>query len=61
MAINPIKHFRHKHSLSQRKQAEMLGVGIRTVQRWESGERAPHSMTLQLLERIDKELDERTP
>lgn len=56
--MNKIKQFRHKHKLSQRKLAELLEVGIRTVQRWEYGERKPHQMTLQLIEKLDDELTE---
>lgn len=53
--MNQIKQFRKRHNLSQRQLAELLGAGIRTVQRWESGERTPHTMTLELLKRLDTE------
>lgn len=50
---NKIKQFRLKHNLSQRKLAELLKVNPRTVQKWEAGDRKPHVMTLELLNRID--------
>ena len=52
---NKIKQFRKRHKLSQRKLAELLKVNVRSVQRWESGERKPHAMTLQLLEKLNQE------
>lgn len=53
--MNQIKQFRKKHKLSQRQLAELLQVNIRSVQRWESGERTPHPMTLQLLEKLGQQ------
>ncbi len=52
-----IKEFRKKHNLSQRKLAELLQVNPRTVQKWESGERVPHPMTIALIERMEADLD----
>lgn len=53
--MNLIKQYRLKHKLSQRELAEELGVNVRSVQRWESGERTPHPMTLKLLEKFEQE------
>lgn len=52
--MNLIKQFRKKHKLSQRALAELLGVNIRSVQRWETGERNPSKQTLKMLELLDK-------
>lgn len=57
--MNKINQFRHKHNLSQRKLAEMLGVNIRSVQRWESGDREPRHMVFKLLEEIELRLKSR--
>lgn len=56
--MNSIKKIRHKYKLTQRKLAELLEVEIRTVQRWEYGEREPHLMTLKLIQKLDDELSE---
>jgi len=55
--MNKIKQFRIKHKLSQRKLAGLLQVNYRTIQHWEAGTRTPHNMTLELLKRLDVELD----
>lgn len=47
-----IKKFRKDHRLSQRQLAQKLGVNIRSIQRWESGDRTPHPMTLRLIEHL---------
>jgi DNA-binding transcriptional regulator YiaG len=53
---NKIKQYRHKHKLSQRELAEKLHKNIRTIQRWESGEREPHESIYMLLGISDEEL-----
>jgi DNA-binding transcriptional regulator YiaG len=53
--MNKIKQYRKRHKLSQRKLAELLHVNVRSVQRWESGERTPHKMVLMLITKLQKE------
>ena len=44
-----LRHARHEAGLSQTALAERLGVKLKTVQGWESGQRAPRSNKLQFL------------
>lgn len=48
-----IKQFRKLHKLSQRQLSSLLKVNVRTIQRWESGDRTPHPMVYELLEKLD--------
>lgn len=59
--MNQIKQFRKRHKLSQRQLADLLKVNVRSVQRWESGERTPHPMTIQLMEKIAQDLKQKNP
>lgn len=38
--MNRIKELRKQHKLSQRAFADIVGVSVRTIQKWESGETA---------------------
>jgi putative transcriptional regulator len=49
-----IKRIREKKSYSQSVFAKVLNVSIKTVQSWESGQRAPSQAALRLLEIVDK-------
>ena len=49
-----IKKIREKNRYSQGVFAKVLNVSIKTVQSWESGQRAPSKATLRLLEIVDK-------
>lgn len=53
--VNQIKQFRTTHKLSQRALAELLGVNIRSVQRWETEERNPSKSILKMLELLNRE------
>ena len=46
-----IKEMRKKRGLSQTDLATKLGVSMKTVARWESGERVPNALYLEMLER----------
>ncbi len=48
-----IKRIREKNRYSQGVFAKVLNVSIKTVQSWESGQRAPSQATLRLLEIVD--------
>jgi len=47
-----VKDFRKKLGLSQKAFAELLGVSLRTVQRWERGESKPSKMALSRLAQL---------
>jgi len=49
-----IKKIRISHNYSQGVFAKVLNVSIKTVQSWESGQRAPSHAALRLFEIIDK-------
>jgi len=49
-----IKRIREKNRYSQSVFAKVLNVSIKTVQSWESGQRAPSQAALRLLEIVDK-------
>ncbi len=49
-----IKKIREKNRYSQGLFAKVLNVSIKTVQSWESGQRAPSHSALRLLEIVDK-------
>ena len=49
-----IKKIREKNRYSQGVFARVLNVSIKTVQSWESGQRAPSQAALRLLEIVDK-------
>lgn len=49
-----IKKIREKNKYSQGVFARILNVSIKTVQSWESGQRAPSQAALRLLEIVDK-------
>jgi putative transcriptional regulator len=49
-----IKKIREKNKYSQGIFAKVLNVSIKTVQSWESGQRAPSQAALRLLEIVDK-------
>jgi len=47
-----VKDFRKKLGLSQKAFAELLGVSLRTVQRWERGESKPSKLALSRLAQL---------
>src|SRR5262249_25887944 len=49
-----IKKIRERNRYSQGVFARVLNVSVKTVQSWESGQRAPSHAALRLLEIIDK-------
>lgn len=49
-----IKKIREERHYSQGVFAKVLNVSIKTVQSWESGQRAPSHAALRLLEIVDK-------
>ena len=49
-----IKKIREEKNYSQGVFAKVLNVSIKTVQSWESGQRAPSHAALRLLEIVDK-------
>src|ERR1700722_7241413 len=49
-----IKKIRETNSYSQSIFAKILNVSVKTVQSWESGQRAPSHAALRLLEIVDK-------
>jgi putative transcriptional regulator len=49
-----IKDIREKKHYSQGVFAKVLNVSIKTIQSWESGQRAPSHAALRLLEIVDK-------
>lgn len=49
-----IKKIREKNKYSQSIFARILNVSVKTVQSWESGQRAPSQAALRLLEIVDK-------
>ncbi len=49
-----IKKIREKNRYSQGLFAKVLNVSIKTVQSWESGQRAPSQSALRLLEIVEK-------
>lgn len=49
-----IKKIREKNKYSQGVFAKVLNVSVKTVQSWESGQRAPSQAALRLLEIVDK-------
>ena len=51
-----IKEERTKHELTQKQLAELMGVTVRTVGRWENGHRQPSAQMLELLQIKLKEL-----
>lgn len=51
-----ILRLRQRHGLSQRQVSEMLGVGLRTLQRWEAGEQAPPAYFARALRDLSHEL-----
>lgn len=50
-----IRNIRKKHSLSQRKFAEIMGISQKTVESWETGRNTPSGMAKKLLIAIDKD------
>ena len=54
MTGDEIKALRHRLGLSQAVFARMLGVGLRTAQRWESGESRPIGLSREALRRLAK-------
>ena len=51
---NNIKNIRKRGDYSQSIFAKILNVSVKTVQSWESGDRAPSHAALRLLEIVDK-------
>lgn len=51
-----IKELRTQHGLTQKQLAELIGVTVRTVERWEAGDRAPSPQVLELLQIKLKEM-----
>lgn len=51
-----LRRLRQRHGLSQRQVSEMLGVGLRTLQRWESGATAPPIYLARALRDLSREL-----
>lgn len=51
-----MRRLRHRHGLSQRQVSEMLGVGLRTLQRWESGAQTPPAYLARALRDLSREL-----
>ncbi len=49
-----IADVRTRHGLSQREFAEMLGIGIDTLQNWEQGRNKPDAAALSLVMAFDK-------
>ncbi len=49
-----IKKIREKNRYSQGIFAKVLNVSVKTVQSWETGQRAPSQAALRLLEIVDK-------
>ena len=45
-----IKELRNQHRLTQKELAELIGVTVRTVERWEAGDRSPSPQVLELLQ-----------
>ena len=55
-AADVIRRLRQRHGLSQRQVSEMLGVGLRTLQRWESGDQVPPAYLARALRDLSREL-----
>lgn len=53
-------HFRARHKLTQRQTAEILGVHVNVVQRYESGKARPRPVNRLTYEEILKAYDEAT-
>ena len=52
-----IKEVRIKHELTQKQLAELIGVTVRTIGRWENGDRVPIPQVLELMQIKLKELN----
>ena len=48
-----IREYRDRNGLTQRALADSLGVNIRSVQRWEAGDREPDAFLRLALERLE--------
>lgn len=47
--VSPVVAARHASGLSQSKFAELLGISVRTLQKWEQGEREPSGAAKSLI------------
>ncbi len=57
-----VRAFRDKHGLSAQRVADHLGVALRTVQRWDSGDVEPSPLALKQLQDLKaKHEPEREP
>jgi DNA-binding transcriptional regulator YiaG len=54
-----IESFRKKYKLTRRALGEFLGVTVSSIFQWERGLRKPSKTAKILLERIEKEFEER--
>jgi DNA-binding transcriptional regulator YiaG len=53
---NDIKQFREAYHITAQAMADMLGVTISTIFKWQEGVRRPSKSAQLLLERIEEEL-----
>lgn len=53
-AENSIQALRHKYRLSQKDFAELLGIGLSTLIKWENGMRRPSGAAARLLQIAEK-------
>lgn len=54
MQISEIKDLRTKLELSQEKMAQVLGVSLLTVSRWENGKSKPSQMAIYRLKELQR-------
>lgn len=53
--INPIRHARVKHGLTQTQLANLTGIPMRNIQNWETGDRkCPVYVEKLILEKLDR-------
>lgn len=53
--INPIRHARVKHGLTQQQLADLTGIPKRTIENWEAGQRkCPDYVTKMVVDLLDQ-------
>lgn len=53
--LNPIRHARVKHGLTQQQLADLTGIPFRTIQNWEGGQRkCPEYLAKMVVDLLDQ-------
>ena len=57
--LNPIRHARVKHGLTQQQMADLTGIPFRTIQNWEGGKRkCPEYVAKMVVDLLDRRFNQ---